>query len=291
MDGKYSISIIIPFYRGNEFLPRLFSSLEKSFNTVFDSFGVFNMEVILVNDSPNIKVNVPRLDCAERIVVINNEHNQGIQRSRIVGIKAALGKWILLLDQDDEIIGTGLLNQLSLAKQADVVVGNGEYQFEKKYKKMYFGIREMENKIKISSFLKVRNMITSPGQCLIRKNAIPKIWMNRPLKHNGADDWYLWLCLFSEGKTFVCNPLKTYRHNNNRNENLSLNLKKMKESSLEMAEKLSNSTYFSKEEIFSLINSIEFNYLRRSRKIKLIDLIKYRIQLRNLMLYKIRNYF
>ena len=68
------ISIIIPFYRGNKYLNRLFTSIENVCKTVDPSI---EWEVIVVNDSPDESVILP--DSALSITIIDNNVNLGIQ--------------------------------------------------------------------------------------------------------------------------------------------------------------------------------------------------------------------
>ena len=54
--------------------------------------------------------------------------------------------------------------------------------------------------------------IISPGQCLIKKNAIPQKWTQHILKKNGADDYLLWLMMLSNGKRLAINRKELYIH-------------------------------------------------------------------------------
>ena len=45
----------------------------------------------------------------------------------------------------------------------------------------------------LPTYLKVGTQIISPGQCLIKKKAIPEFWKTNLVRVNGADDYYLWL--------------------------------------------------------------------------------------------------
>lgn len=56
------------------------------------------------------------------------------------------------------------------------------------------------------------NGIASPGQVLIRKEAISAVWKKNSLFYNGADDWMLWICMMSEKKVFVLNDEVLYEH-------------------------------------------------------------------------------
>ncbi|OYS29881.1 hypothetical protein CBF75_09180 [Lactobacillus taiwanensis] len=47
---------------------------------------------------------------------------------------------------------------------------------------------------------------------MIRKSAIPNIWLEKTLKTNGADDWLLWVLLLAKNKKFTVSFVTTYIH-------------------------------------------------------------------------------
>ena len=83
--------------------------------------------------------------------------------------------------------------------------------------------------------------------------------MDNRLINNGADDWMLWLLLFGKGARFICNELPVYIHNDTSGKNLSANLAKMRESSLEMAKIVYSEGGLTTPEFNTLICAINFN--------------------------------
>lgn len=280
------ISIIVPFYRGNRYLKRLFTSIE---NVAVATRELAQYEVILVNDSPDCKVSVPGTWIEVKIVI--NEKNLGIQEARINGLRHSLGEWIVFLDQDDELVDSGFKRQIELTKEADIVVGNGTYILGSVNKQIYKNLNCMKYLIQKEMFIKIRNLIPSPGECLIRKNVIPKLWTRHLLKNNGADDWFLWLLLFSSGAKFVCNDERVYIHNDSEGENLSANLKKMRISSNEMRTILFKEMMISDKENKRLKHSIEFKFLQDTGNLTMKRLLKYKDALIDNVVYKIKTSF
>lgn len=88
-------------------------------------------------------------------------------------------------------------------------------------------------------YAKSHNQIVSPGQCLIKKTAIPNEWLEYTTKNNGSDDLLLWVIMLSRGKKFVINKNPIYTHKYT-GANLSDNIPEMRKSSLEIAEYLEN---------------------------------------------------
>lgn len=281
-----SISIIIPFYYGNKYLNRLISNIEK---VEKKTSNIAKYEVILVNDSPDVDVKLPQtyLD----IKIIRNNTNMGIQGARVNGLINAKNEWILFLDQDDELIGDGFIYQIMLTPYADVVVGNGQYCLGNVNKRVYGSLATMKFLVNLKKFIEIRNLIPSPGECLIKRTIIPELWKNNKLSISGADDWFLWLLLFDRGARFICNEKLVYVHNDTAGMNLSADLQRMKESSMEMLQILRKENIFGKKECKKLKKSIEFKYYQDTKQLKFLHIIKYIQPIWNNVLYKIGIFF
>lgn len=205
------ISIIIPFYNGNKYLNRLVDNI----NSVLKySNNIFDAEVVFVNDSPGVTIDLKRiksLDCP--YLVINNKANSGIHQSRVNGLNACTGNYILFLDQDDLLTKNSLQDlYTSLSKSsANISIGNGYYD-TKNGKELIFNIygKALAALLNKSYFI-VGNMICSPGQCLIRKDKIPVEWKKYILKTNCSDDLFLWMLMINKRDATFCNKV-VYHH-------------------------------------------------------------------------------
>ena len=92
MTKSYKISVIIPVYNTERYLPRC---LDSVLSNTYD-----NLEVICINDgstdnSINILDNYKVSD--ERVVVINQK-NSGVSAARNAGINVATGEYIAFID-------------------------------------------------------------------------------------------------------------------------------------------------------------------------------------------------
>ena len=149
----------------------------------------------------------------------------GVHASRINGYNNASGKYILFLDQDDELKKEVINIFLEKIKDNDMCISNGIYELNGKeniiYKKRFNKYLTNEKK-----YLKIKNFIISPGQCLIKKESISKRWLESPLTINGADDYMLWLLMFEEGKkiNYINDILYVHKDTGN---NLSFNVNNM----------------------------------------------------------------
>lgn len=94
-NGKPQISIIIPIYNVEEFLPQCLDSIVNQ--------TYHNLEIILIDDGSSDNCGVicdKYAEKDERIVVIHKE-NGGVNTARNIGIQKATGEWIAFVDSDD----------------------------------------------------------------------------------------------------------------------------------------------------------------------------------------------
>lgn len=256
------ISVIVPFYHGNKYIDTLLKSVASVYSKVrYENKA--DIEVIVVNDSPDEEINITGT-YEFLILKVKNERNIGIQGSRINGLKHSSGEWIIFLDQDDELVSDKFLTQFALLKQTDVIVNNGYLEKDNTHELIYKNRSEMKYLICKDIFLDIRNRIVSPGHCLVRKSAIPEFWKDNVIKNNGADDWLLWVLMFASNKRFAVNENVVYIHKNADGNNLSYDLKKMFDSCTEMIRYLKNCFYISKSDIKRLDRAIKFKYLKDS---------------------------
>lgn len=192
------------------------------------------IELILVNDSPDCPIQYQE-DWVQgfQLRILTNERNLGIQGSRITGIRTAAGMYIQILDQDDMLAENALYSQFQAISGYDVVVANGIEQAGHHPGMLYTSKRQQRMATQRRFYYSIGCMITSPGQCLIRKEVIPECWMNHRISRNGADDLFLWLLLFETKAKWTINPDILYTHVNT-GENFSADYEKMKASSLEV---------------------------------------------------------
>lgn len=282
---EIAISMIVPFYKGNRYINELLENAGCAAAQLRQQCGV-DMEVVIVNDSPDVPVNIT-IEPALPVRVIANERNLGIQGSRIHGIQEARGVYIQMLDQDDLLVPENYAQQYLLAKNCDIVVGNARYQFGETFRNLYANAAVMRYYICQARFLYIRNQIASPGQCLIRKSAIPAYWLENPMKINGSDDYYLWVLMFRDGVKTAQNPNPTYIHRNSEEGNLSFDLDKMHRSNLEMCDLLKKNNNYPQKSLEVLRRSIQFKHLYDTHRLKPMDFLRYGDKLLDNGFYKI----
>jgi glycosyltransferase involved in cell wall biosynthesis len=123
LSNSYSdiiLSVVIPVFNAEDYLHTCIQS-------VLDQ-NPSQLEIILVNDCSTDKsgeICDSFVEKNDSIKVVHNSKNSGVSIARNVGIKAAIGKYIVFLDSDDYLVGDGLAGAKTLIqekKQPDVVV-------------------------------------------------------------------------------------------------------------------------------------------------------------------------
>lgn len=193
-----------------------------------------SVELILVNDSPQIAVEyAPEWVDGFSFRLVTNQTNMGIHGSRVQGLLAATGEFVIFLDQDDLLAENTFSSQYALSTDADVVLANGYYETAGEQTILYPTQAYQRQAACGFFYYRVSNLITSPGQCLLRRSGIPKLWQEKTMQTNGSDDLLLWLLTFEENLRWKCNPQCLYTHMDT-GENVSANLEKMIRSSCEV---------------------------------------------------------
>ena len=118
------ISIIIPVYNTEQYLPRCIDSiLSQSFT---------DYELLLIDDGSTDGSNALCDAYAEkdnRIRVFHKE-NGGVSSARNLGLKEAKGEWICFVDSDDELQPAGLQTMVDgISNEVDMVMA-GYYELE-----------------------------------------------------------------------------------------------------------------------------------------------------------------
>ena len=120
-------SIIVPVYNVEKYLTEC---LESIISQIY-----LDYEVICINDASKDKSSKILLEYAERyekITIINNTENRGLSYSRNVGLKAAVGEYIVFVDSDD-YIKEDTLSKFARAlenKSVDILNFNYDMLFE-----------------------------------------------------------------------------------------------------------------------------------------------------------------
>lgn len=268
-----AVSIITPFYKGNTYLESLFQCIRKN----AENAPGIKIELVLVNDSPQYELQYNEKWVRNfELRVSHNQVNSGIQQSRVNGIKLARGRFIIMLDQDDLLYENAIYSQIQAIKDNDIVVGNGFDENPVSSGKIYKTVNQQKHVQDIYYYYLVGNMIVSPGQCMMKKEIIPKEWCLYSVKNNGSDDLLLWILLLKKNIKWTINPDVLYRHIFTGN-NVSSDLDKMIASTNEVVTFLKRHELISQSEIELVKRRIEMREMYEGKSIwkKILAYLKY----------------
>ncbi|MBQ0213166.1 glycosyltransferase family 2 protein [Proteus vulgaris] len=112
------VSIIMPAFNAEKTIK---SSIESILNQTIKDFRIY----IIDDNSIDTTSKIIHSFNDERIIYIQNNNNQGVSKSRNIGIKKCKGKYIAFLDSDDQWFSNKLEKQLELLENGwDVVCSN-----------------------------------------------------------------------------------------------------------------------------------------------------------------------
>jgi glycosyltransferase involved in cell wall biosynthesis len=233
------VSIIVPLYHGKKYVSSILKQVEQCARNV----ATVGVELILYNDSPDEEIYAEEMNPYFEIKVFNPGFNSGIHGARVHGLEKSTGEYVVFLDQDDKIAPTYLKEQLECILDADAVVCRLIHD-----NRLYYTKSHPFEKVVTKEFMLYHSdAIVSPGQVLIRRASIPAFWTEHILHTNGADDYFLWICMFGSGKRIALNQAVLFEHVVN-DENTSGNTNLMMDSELEMLQILQGSHFFSDDE-------------------------------------------
>ncbi len=199
------ISVVVPIYKGKKYIQQVVKQVEACKKHLQEN----SVELLLLNDYPEESIESVESETIE-VRVFNADENLGIQGTRVKGCRLSRGEYILFLDQDDKISEMYLKSQLENVKKNDAAASI--CRVKENGREKYNTVYPFECVIDKEHMFGIENAIISPGQVLLKKSDISEVWKNNILRHNGADDWLLWLCMMSESRKMVLNDENLFEH-------------------------------------------------------------------------------
>lgn len=191
------VSVVIPYFRGEEFIFHCVNSVIKAFEYAALE-RLLQLEFIIVVDCETTEQRVRELLPVEidhyAYEILRNDCNMGVASSRNRGIGLATGDYLHLLDQDDEIRQDFFQKVYpSIAADSDFILVNGLLRFSEKD----FAIPIYYYKPQISlKNVALYDIIRSPGQVVVKKDILSQVKFPAAKHHFGCDDKFCWIQLF-----------------------------------------------------------------------------------------------
>jgi len=198
------ISIIIPFYNGEEFYGYLLNSLRKAILSYQERQLTFELIVIIdsmetgLNEMVYLTENYFRGMDNVDIIVRKNDKNLGVAGTRNRALDLCRGDYLHLIDQDDQVDELFYKEVLGLSDKYNFIVVNGKINYNTKrfnsHKCFY-----LTPELTVEGLLK-NDFIRSPGQVVFSKELIQGFGFPEPKNYKGADDRFFWLRVFLANK-------------------------------------------------------------------------------------------
>ena len=145
------VSIIVPVYNAEKYLKR---SIESILNQTYE-----NLEIIIIDDksTDNSKKIIKEYASKDtRIKAFYSEINQGVSKSRNIGLKSISGDYVLFMDSDDFIVKNAIEKMVNAAIKynSDLVDNYHLIIYTNKNKEKYFTEKKVPKKDLIMGSLK-----------------------------------------------------------------------------------------------------------------------------------------
>jgi len=231
-----TISVIVPLYKGKKYISDICQMIAENQKNAPE----FKLELLIVNDDPDMivtKLDIP-MDGLD-IKIINHIERVGIHGSRLDGLNAACGTYVVFLDQDDKVADNYIKCQMQVMGDYDAVICNGHMTDREYDGPIYPKFGPIEVCRDEWVYMVCDNRVISPGQVVIKKSAVPECWRKHVLKQNGVDDYFLWISMFENGARFQVNDSFLFTHTFN-GKNLSNNYDQMQHAMEEFHQLLMN---------------------------------------------------
>jgi len=123
------VSIIVPAYNVEKYIEKCIKSISNQ--------NYQNIEIIVINDGSNDRTKeiLANLSLSESRLHIIDQNNSGVSSSRNVGIKKALGEYLIFVDGDDYISCDFFDYMLSLVKNTSANFGFSSVCFSNRNEK------------------------------------------------------------------------------------------------------------------------------------------------------------
>jgi glycosyltransferase involved in cell wall biosynthesis len=190
------ISVIIPYYKGKK---TIFNTINSVLDSYDNSNKLMKVNILVAIDSMEDKADISkqlRDTYGEKIIVIENQQNIGVAKTRNKIKDMVDSKYVLFLDQDDNLEPHYFQTIYSyLDNGYDLIVTNGYICNTRNLKKapLYYVPPTLGKKTLLRA-----NKISTPGQVLFSNRVckLENLFAACSEEYKGADDWAAYVNLF-----------------------------------------------------------------------------------------------
>lgn len=243
MKDDNGLSIILTYYKGEKYI---FACLDSIFQSYQKSKKKLNKQIILVIDSmedaERMSSTIKERYENEDLLVLVNEKNIGVAKSRNIGLAHAKYNFYTIIDQDD-FVKEGYFSSLeqTLDRSFALHIINGVFLYDDQNKEI--PVYYLTPSFSLTSILMQTTTIYTPGMVVFNSDYIRKndAFIDTSDKFKGCDDWAAYLDVIFRLDTvkvkFISDKIFVYRLHDT---NYSNNTKEMILSSLSVLDYFRN---------------------------------------------------
>jgi hypothetical protein len=212
------LSVIIPYYKGLNFIEINLNSLVNALKNNDFSFEIF----VIIDCDTEINDIMFLNKISDNIIIIKNDYNLGVARTRNKGIEISNFSHLYFIDQDDyvnSLLFKKIINSILNHNCFHLTIMNGFFERINSKVKFY----HIKPKFSFYHFLK-KNKIQTPGQVIFNFNLLKgQINFIDNSEYKGTDDLACYLNIFKNDilLKYISEPILHYRlHENNYSRNI-----------------------------------------------------------------------
>lgn len=261
------VTVITPYYKGEKTIFNTIDSVLTSYERVKKELSLEYIVMIDSMEDKDVIFKKLRDKYKEKIIVLKNEENLGVAKSRNKASKLATGDYIVFLDQDDNLDENYFFNiKKSIKENSQVILVNGYIcnKINEKKAPLYY----VKPRLKRKTFLRA-NKISTPGQVIFSKSIIDNdFFTGCSEEFKGADDWAAYVNMFLNNPNlqidYISNKLFYYNLHGN---NYSNNWQELNSSAIETSKYFINKVTNKEKKILEKrINILEFENMYLDNK-------------------------
>lgn len=261
------VTVITPYYRGEK---TIFNTINSVFNSYENVKDEINLEYIVIIDSMEDRDKIFKKlknEYKDKIILLKNQENLGVAKSRNKAIKLATGDYVIFLDQDDNLdenYFTYIKNNIEADSKVILVNGYICNKVNGKKAPLYY----VRPKLRRKTFLRA-NKISTPGQVVFSKSIINNnFFTGCSEEFKGADDWAAYINMFLNNPNLKIDYIskKLFYYNLHGN-NYSNNWKELNSSAIETSKYFINKVQSDEKKILQKrINILAFENMYLGNK-------------------------
>lgn len=267
MNKNIEVSVVIPMYNSKR-------TIERALDSVVNQTYQGNIEIIVINDGSKddslkiVESYKNNLNKKNVNIIIIDKENGGVSTARNAGLKKARGKYIALLDSDDEWL------EKKLEIQIEILKNNNEIDFlgcERNNEKTKILLKKLKTLTKVNIHDLMLKMFPQTSTAIFKKEILSEVGYYDE-KQKYAEDGNFWLRICAKKNFYMCSESLVITDGGKPNfgySGLSANLEEMEKGCQKNLKEMLELNYISRVSFYGYKIFYFIKYVRRILIVKL----------------------